>query len=98
MLRNRESTGYSIVKNTGQAIWTESEANVINEQALLINGSEDEIVLSNTKFNQIEPFSTGLVTYTLKTANENNIFSVKLGFYVRGERIGDIYNGKIISF
>lgn len=91
MVRNTEQKGFSVIKNTGQAIWTQSESNVINE-------SENEISVSNTKFSQIEPFSSGLVTYTLKTEGENNLVDIKLGFYVRGERIGNVYNGKIISF
>ena len=91
MVRNTNQTGFSVIKNTGQAIWTQGESNVISE-------SETEIEISNTKFNQIEPFSSGLVTYTLKTPQENNVFNVRLGFYVRGERIGEVMNGKIISF
>lgn len=92
MFRNTEQKGFSLVKNTGQAIWTEGESNVINESKNL------NIKISNTKFTQIEPFKTGLVVYTLKTPEKESIFDVKLGFYVQGERIGDVMNGKIISF
>lgn len=91
MIRNSEQKGFSVVKNTGQAIWTQSDSNVINEL-------ENEIKISNTKFSSIVPFSTGLVTYTLKSPDSASIFDIKLGFYVRGERIGDSFNGKIISF
>lgn len=91
MIRNSEQKGFSFVKNTGQAIWMQGESNVVNE-------SNNEIIVSNTKFNQIEPFSSGLVTYTLKTPDEGQLFDIKLGFYVRGKKIGDAYNGKIISF
>ena len=91
MLKNSERKGFSIVKNTGQAIWKQSESNIINEL-------ENEIIISNTKFNPIEPFSTGLVVYTLTTPNKSSTYDVKLGFYVKGERIGEVLNGKIISF
>ena len=91
MFKNSEQRGLSIVRNTGQATWTQSESNVINE-----NGNE--IKVSNTKFGQIVPFSTGLVIYTLKTPDSGNMYDIKLGFYVRGQRIGDVFNGKIISF
>lgn len=92
MLRNTEQTGFTIVKNTGQAIWTEGESNVINESKNL------DIRVSNTKFNQIEPFKMGLVVYSLKAPEKESVIDIKLGFYVRGERIGDVMNGKIISF
>lgn len=91
MIRNTEQKGYSLVKNTGQAIWTQSDSNFINE-------SKNEIKVSNTKFNSIPPFTTGLVTYTLKSPSIPNVFDVKLGFYVGGEKIGNTVNGKIISF
>lgn len=92
MIRNTEQKGFSVVKNTGQAVWTQSDSHIINE----LVGSE--IKISNTKFNQIEPFNSGLVIYTLKVPESNNIFDVKLGFYVSGKKIGDVFNGKIISF
>lgn len=111
IIKNTDQKGFLVVRNTGQAIWTQSESNVINEQALLINEQAllineserdtsdlNEIKISNTKFSQIEPFNTGLVVYTLHAPNETNIESLKLGFYVKGERIGDIFTGKIISF
>ncbi|EKE05770.1 MAG: hypothetical protein ACD_19C00181G0005 [uncultured bacterium] len=98
MIKNTEQKGFSVIKNTGQAIWTQSESNVINESENEIQSEGYEISVSNTKFSQIEPFSSGLVTYTLKTEGENNFLDIKLGFYVRGERIGNVYNGKIISF
>lgn len=91
MIRNSEQKGFAVVKNTGQAIWTQSESNVVNE-------SENEIAVSNTKFNPIQPFTTGLVTYTLRSSKNPSIQDVKLGFYVSGERIGNVINGKIISF
>lgn len=92
MLRNSEHKGFSIVKNTGQAIWTQSESNVVNE----IQNSE--IKISNTKFNSIEPFSTGLVVYTLNSPNKSINEEVRIGFYVKGEKIGNVFDGKIISF
>lgn len=91
MIRNSEQKGFSIVRNTGQAIWTQSDSNVVNN-------SDNEIKISNTKFNPILPYTTGLVTYTLKSPDSASILDVKLGFYVSGERIGDSFNGKIISF
>ena len=97
MLRNTEQKGFSVVKNTGQAIWTQGESNIINE-SLDESNTSFEIKVSNTKFNQIEPFKTGLITYTLKSPDTNSVFNIKLGFYVRGEQIGDVINGKIISF
>lgn len=97
MIRNTEQKGFTIVKNTGQATWYESDSEVINESNDTQSLS-NEIKISNTKFNQIEPFTSGLVVYTLNTPQIENIFNIKLGFYVRGERIGDVYNGKIISF
>ncbi len=98
MLRNSEQKGFTLVKNTGQAIWTQSDSNIISESQDEKNALEFDIKVSNTKFNDILPFSTGLVTYTLKSPEIGNFFDVKLGFYVRGERIGDSFNGKIISF
>ncbi len=98
MAKNSEQKGFTIVKNTGQAIWTQSESNMISEYKNEKTASSLDVEISNTKFNQIEPFSTGLVTYTLKSGDNTNIIDVKLGFYVRGERIGNVINGKIISF
>jgi len=98
MFRNTEQNGFSLVRNTGQAVWTQGESHVINETENGINTSSYKINISNTKFNQIEPFKIGLVVYTLKNSEDNNVFNLKLGFYVRGERIGNIFNGKIISF
>lgn len=97
MFKNSERKGFSIVKNTGQAIWIQSESNVINETETEKTASYD-VKISNTKFNPIEPFSTGLVVYTLTTPNKTSTYDVKLGFYVKGERIGEVLNGKIISF
>lgn len=97
MLKNSERKGFSIVKNTGQAIWTQSESNIINETESEKTASYD-VKISNTKFNPIEPFSTGLVVYTLTTPNKSSTYDVKLGFYVKGERIGEVLNSKIISF
>ena len=91
MFRGTEQKAFSIVKNTGQAIWEQSESNVINE-------SNKEISVSNTKFSNIEPFSTGLVVYTLTAPNQPATQQTKLGFYIRGTRIGEVFNGKIISF
>ncbi len=91
MFKDSEQRGLSIVRNTGQAIWTQGESNVIND-------SDNEINVSNTKFGHIEPFTTGLIIYTLKSPNFEGSTDVKLGFYVRGSRVGDIFNGKIISF
>jgi hypothetical protein len=91
ILRNSEQKGFTFVKNTGQAIWTQSESNVINE-------SNTEIKISNTKFNQIEPFKSGLVIYTLQTPDKAGVFDIKLGFYVSGIKVGDVTVNKIISF
>lgn len=91
MLKNSEQKGFTFVKNTGQAIWTQSESNVINEL-------NNEIKISNTKFNQIEPFKSGLVIYTLQTPDKTGIFDTKLGFYVSGKKVGDVTVNKIISF
>lgn len=91
MFKNTEQKGFSVVRNTGQAIWVEGESHIIND-------SNNEIKVSNTKFGQIEPFNSGLVVYTLKAPDSENITNIKLGFYVRGIRIGDVFNGKIISF
>lgn len=91
IFRNSEQKGFVLLKNTGQAIWIQSESNVINDL-------NNEIKISNTKFTPIEPFSTGLVVYTLNTPDAIRSNPIKLGFYVRGERVGDVTQGKIISF
>lgn len=93
---NFEHKGFLAVKNTGQAIWTQSESHVFNESDPLTGSYE--IKISNTKFANIEPFKTGLVVYTLSAPDQKGAYPVKLGFYVKGERIGEAYNGKIISF
>lgn len=98
MFRKSEYKGYSLVKNTGQSIWEQSEAHTINELGNGENASSFEIKVSNTKFNHIEPFSVGLVIYTINSPQNAGIFELKLGFYVKGEKIGDVYNGKIITF
>ena len=95
MLKDREQRGFSIVRNTGQAIWTQSESNVINESNTEVNKSYD-VKISNTKFKQIEPFTNGLVIFTVNSKDVSNISDLKLGFYVRGERIGNVFNGKIV--
>lgn len=91
VFRNSDQHGFAMVKNTGQAIWTQSDSNVINEL-------DNEIKISNTKLPPILPFSSGLVVYTLRTPDSVRSYDVKLGFYVKGEKIGDISNAKIISF
>lgn len=98
MIRNSDQKGYTLVKNTGQAIWTQSDSNIIDETNIESISSGNEIKVSNTKLSPIEPFSTGLVVYTLQTPNKSSSSNVKLGFYVRGEKIGEVFNGKIISF
>ena len=92
MLKNSENKGISLVKNTGQAIWTQSDAQVVN------TNKNQEIKVSNTKLTPIEPFSSGLVVYTLKTPDKIQSQEVNLGFYISGQKIGDVFNGRIISF
>lgn len=92
MFRNTEHKGITLVKNIGQAIWTQSEAQVVNAN------QSQEIKVSNTKLAPIEPFSTGLVVYTLSTADKAQSSQVNLGFYIKGQKIGDVFNGKIIIF
>jgi hypothetical protein len=92
MLKNSENKGISLVKNTGQAIWTQSDAQVVN------TNKNQEIKVSNTKLTPTEPFSSGLVVYTLKTPDKIQSHEVNLGFYISGQKIGDVFNGKIISF
>ncbi|KKP38721.1 MAG: hypothetical protein UR29_C0012G0004 [Candidatus Woesebacteria bacterium GW2011_GWC2_33_12] len=89
IFKGKDQKGFTIVKNTGQAVWNQSESHVINEL-------NNEISVSNTKFNQIEPFNSGLVVYSLNTSEKNKVVDLKLGFYVRGEKIGDVFSGKII--
>lgn len=91
MFKNSQAKGFSIVKNTGQAIWTQSEAQVMNE-------SNNEIEVFNTKFVMTEPFKNTYLTYSLKTPESGEIFDLKLGFYVSGIKVGDLSNSKIISF
>lgn len=90
MFKGVDQKGFTLVKNTGQAIWTQSESYVINEY-------NNEIIVSNTKFAQIEPFNSGLVVFSLTTNENDKKNNLKLGFYVRGNKIGDIYSGKIIT-
>lgn len=92
MFRNSEHKGVSMVKNTGQAIWTQSDAQVVN------TNKNQEIKVSNTKLTPIEPFSSGLVVYTLTATDKIQSQQVNLGFYIKGQKIGDVFNGKIISF
>lgn len=96
MLKGSDHKGFVVVKNKGQAIWTQSESNVINETDDTSALTSQEIKISNTKFSPIEPFSSGLVVYTLSAPNKNGVFDTKLGFFVRGERIGDVTTSKII--
>lgn len=91
VIRNSEVKGFSILKNTGQAIWTEQESITTSE-------NESGVKIVTTKLENIEPMRNGLVFYTLRTPDNNGLIDIKLGFYVRGEKIGDIINGKIISF
>ncbi|KKP55654.1 MAG: hypothetical protein UR48_C0057G0001, partial [Microgenomates group bacterium GW2011_GWD1_33_9] len=37
------------------------------------------------------------VVYSLNTTEKNKVADLRLGFYVRGEKIGDVFNGKIIT-
>jgi hypothetical protein len=92
VFRNTEYKGITLVRNTGQAIWLQSDSQVVD----LKEGSV--IKVSNTKFTPIEPFKTGLVVFTLTSLNKAESNIVKIGLFVKGEKIGDIFNGKIISF
>lgn len=98
MFRGTEQRAFSIVKNTGQAIWEQSESNMVNESNKDKTVSSFDVRVSNTKFSNIEPFTTGLVVYTLTAPDKQTAQQTKLGFYVRGTRIGEVFNGKIISF
>lgn len=90
LMINNETKGFSIVKNTGQATWSESDISVSNDL-------QSEISI-DTQIDKIEPFNNGLVVYTLKSNSSEKSLEIKLGFYVQDKHIGDLYNGKIISF
>lgn len=91
MVKNSRQNGYVILKNTGQAIWEQSQSTIKND-------IKSEIIVSDLRFENIMPFNRGLVTFSLKAPNESNVFNVNIGIYVKGVRIGDTYNGKIITF
>lgn len=97
MFAGRDQKGLFVARNTGQAIWKQSDAHVINEP-LDGFGSLLDIKISNTKFSPIEPFSTGLVVYTLHIQNKGFGQEARLGFFVKGKKIDDVYSGKIIGF
>ena len=90
MINSNETKGLSVVRNTGQNIW--------NSKNIEIKVEKGELEVKQIELNDVQPFTSGLVVYSLKTSDQKNIFDTKVGFYVQEKRIGDLYNGKIISF
>lgn len=81
--------GYSIVKNTGQNIWDK------NNVKLTLNNQN--ILVKDIQISTINPFSTGLIIYTIQTQEIAETFNLKVGFFVEDKKIGDLYSGKIIT-
>ena len=81
--------GYSIVKNTGQNIWDK------NNIKLTVDNQNVEV--KDIQISTINPFSTGLIVYTIQTAEIAESFNLKVGFFVEDKKIGDVFSGKIIT-
>lgn len=86
---NSNKKGYAFVKNTGQNIWEKQnvEIKVINNEASILD----------FEINNVEPFSTGLLVYSLKFPDTPDVYNLNVGFFVNNKKIGNIYSGKIIT-
>ena len=82
--------GYFIAKNTGQNIWSNLNIKIIDEE------KEENSVIGISKL-YIEPNKSGLVVYTLKFPEKAGTYDLKLGLFVENKRIGNIFEGSIIS-
>ena len=80
-----------IIKNNGQNIWNELNVNLISDNK---NIKVDNIRIKD----DIYPFNTGLVAYSIAFPENPNIYEVNIGFYVNQKSLGSAYSGKIISF
>ena len=81
--------GYSIVKNTGQNIW--------DKDNVKLTVDNQNVEVKDIQISTINPFSTGLIVYTIQTSEIAESFNLKLGFFVEDKKIGDVFSGKIIT-
>jgi hypothetical protein len=88
--RNTKAGGIILVKNTGEAIWYENQIRVEDENK--------KVNIVDIRMKNIEPYKTGLIAYSLIHPQNERISKINLGFYILEEKMGDIFNGKIISF
>lgn len=87
---NFTRSGYFLTKNTGQNIWDDSNIK-INDEGVY----KKQVVRTNNPF--IEPFKTGLVTYTIILPEESGTYNLNLGLFVKDKKIDDIFEGDIVS-
>ena len=92
VFKEKRIQGLTVVRNTGQAIWTKDNSSIKDE----FEAKNIDIVSVN--LNDIEPFKTGLVVYSLKPNTDGVLLDTKLGFFVLDKKIGDVFKGKIINF
>ena len=82
--------GYALVRNVGQNIW--------NKQNIELKVSNSKFKIKDIELNSLSPIASGLLIYTLKFPEIPDFYDLNIGFYVNNQKIGDVYNGKIITF
>ena len=85
-----QKKGYALVRNVGQSIW--------NKQVVELRVSNNNFEVKDIELNSLSPISSGLLVYTLKFPEIPDFYELNIGFYVNNQKIGDVYNGKIITF
>jgi len=85
-----QKKGYALVRNVGQSIW--------NKQDIKLSVSNNNFEVKDIELNSLSPISSGLLVYTLKFPEIPDFYELNIGFYVNNQKIGDVYNGKIITF
>ena len=82
--------GYALIRNAGQNIW--------NKQNIELRVSNNKFEVEDIELNNLSPVSSGLLIYALKFPETSDFYDLNIGFYVNNQKIGDVYNGKIITF
>ncbi len=81
--------GYGLVKNTGQSIWDKNNARLVIDN--------QELEIKDIEISNISPYSTGLLIYSIKFPEVSNTYDVNLAFFINDTKVGEVFNGRIIS-
>lgn len=89
IINNTKINGYALVKNSGQNIW--------NKQNVTLKLSGNSFEIDSMEIKDIQPFTTGIILYSIKVPEYTDIQDLTIGFFVNEKYIGNVYKGKIIK-